>query len=435
MRRLLPLSAVLPALLLLSACQDAPAPLDGAPVDGELTVSASRLWAEPGDTLTLTASLDPSGPHATRWELPGGGGRLLEETGDVVRWVAGGDSVFAYRCAARASVERGPEAAMELGVRRGQPSWIGTARGEFDAGSYGFGFARIGWQGLAAEYDRLRLFDLTRLRAPEPVGERVGGELRAVASAGGAFWVLENAMVMRVDLARLSTLRPIAVLWTDGEEPRPATAHALAGADQRLVTSGTTVELIDVSDPENPRLLAESPRTDHWSIDLATHGENVALVCSSGDGLPSLRGLHLLSMAGDSLLETGHLFLGVGGIGSVAGVALSDRHAVVFGTDGDVSVVDVSDPSEPRTVAAILSEGWSSCAFAEDGRLLVADGRNEGLRLRAFGFDEDSQPLLLSTSGRMPGVSGATSMTVGDGLVTVCTESGPVFAWDFEDLP
>jgi hypothetical protein len=178
----------------------------------------------------------------------------------------------------------------------------------------------------------------------------------------------------------------------DPEDPRlageldlsyPATAIAIAGCYAYVSTLGGLV-VLDLADPLDP-ILVGLVGTSSFGSGIAVLGSR--LVLSGGSGLtifdltdprdPEVVGVHP---------------------GPYVRVAVSETHAYVTGTEG-LDVVDISDPTDPRRVGQLAGVPSRAIAIRDD----VVFGADDGVSLVAVDVSEPENPRVIGALGGQGG--------------------------------
>lgn len=256
---------------------------------------------------------------------------------------------------------------------------------------------------LAARGSGLVAVDVRELATPVTIGYfRDGRDSRAVSAVEDRLYVAGYEELEIFDLAdpaapaSLSRSR-ISVFPTS---IKVAHGHAYVfGIDLASASRSTVLEILDVSDPANPRALVKT----------AAHGALEEL--SGGAALLTKDGvLQIATLESPSNLR-------LEGAYAMAGQAqdlfVTNGHAFLADTDAGLRVLDVSDKRSPREVALQPTRGAANDVFVEGRFAYVASGAHG---LEVFDVSTPSAP---SPVGELDTPGFATGLFVRDNLAFV----------------
>lgn len=183
-----------------------------------------------------------------------------------------------------------------------------------------------------------------------------------------------------------------------------------------LTSSTDGLQIVDVSDPSNLRLLGQVA-VHHNGVDLQV--VNGLAYVASWDA-----GIHLVNVADPAApMVIGHL-----ATPSYANsVAVEDSVACVAASGAGLLIVDVSNPAAPVQVGQFSTAGWANHARVEGGIIYVVDTVG-GLSL--VDVTDPAAPRLL---GNLPLEGVGRSVWVENGRVQVTTDDGMVLLIDAAD--
>jgi len=134
------------------------------------------------------------------------------------------------------------------------------------------------------------------------------------------------------------------------------------------------IDVIDVSDRENPQWIAELPARTR--SDLFVFEEN--LFIANGDRFEVL---DIADLDSARIISTSY------GIGQAEGIAVSGNHAFIVSgyqerywfNKGRLFAFDVTEPENPVRVGTIRTPGWLTAVCARDNLIFVTDNTNFGI--------------------------------------------------------
>ncbi len=183
-----------------------------------------------------------------------------------------------------------------------------------------------------------------------------------------------------------------------------------------LTSSTDGLQIVDVSDPSNLRLLGQVA-AHHNGVDLQVVND-LAYVASWDAGI------HLLNVADPTAPKViGHLTTP----SYASSVAVEDSIAYVAASGAGLLIVDVSNPAAPAQVGQFTTPGWANHARVEGGVVYVVDAVG-GLSL--LDVADPTAPTLL---GNLPIEGVGRSIWVEGGRVQVITDDGTVLLIDAAD--
>jgi hypothetical protein len=126
----------------------------------------------------------------------------------------------------------------------------------------------------------------------------------------------------------------------------------------------------DITDPAKPKQLPvlQEPGVAYEGIDVDQRG--LVHVALKDDGV----GIYYRDASNNTLLRIGSL----SGLGSTWGLRVSGATVFVTNLQGDLSTVDVSDPTQPRLLGKV-STGGVARGLAVDGKMAYVAAGSEGL--------------------------------------------------------
>jgi hypothetical protein len=139
----------------------------------------------------------------------------------------------------------------------------------------------------------------------------------------------------------------------------------------------TSLRILDVSDPTAPSLMAKVPGVAASLNRLAVSGGHAFITDSIGGMLT----VNVDPSSGDYLQTYGPYDQGDGGNFSAGGVAAFGDYAFVSSSHSGLTVVDVSDPANPVSVASTGSWGGQPGVVRLYGGSVFVAGGSEGLKI------------------------------------------------------
>jgi hypothetical protein len=275
---------------------------------------------------------------------------------------------------------------------------------------------------VAGRDDALRVLDLVDPSSPRVLSIlELGGPLSGIARSGGtAFLHDSRAGVHAVDISRPDDPRLLWSYATPDARPDCCGGESLAVADGWLFVAGGELGLVVL---ELGRTVADVPReASRLPLDGGTEGgaeattvaQTLTLVAGQGDGLFIV---DAADPANPQLLATVPAVPGPGdpGDGYVGDAAVEDDLAVVAaGTEG-LYALDLSDPTHPRKLGGVPTSGFSEGVALQGGVALLADSTS----VQIIDASDPSSPVVL---GSVPTAGYSESVEfVGAGDVAIST--------------
>ena len=209
----------------------------------------------------------------------------------------------------------------------------------------------------------LRVIDITNPALPVFAGVvDTPGHAWAVAVAGSYAYVADqDAGLQVVDISNPASPQIVSTANTPGL----AVDVAVIGPRAFVSDYDQGVQLVDISNPASPQLIASigTPTGLHWGLD-ASQAAAIAAQPVNGSGIAALQGpgvgpfvYNVGYESGDRYLEVidtgvaGHPVIGdlrILGADPLEVVWASGGRAFVLFADGDIDIIDVSDPTNPR---------------------------------------------------------------------------------------
>lgn len=196
------------------------------------------------------------------------------------------------------------------------------------------------------------------------------------------------------------------------------------GLFRRLVIQGDLVYAVDssgflwivsIADPAHPQPVG--------NVGVPSPAYGVALDGSYAY-VANNRGLHIVDVS----TPAAPVIRGSVNIDSQLAVAKSGNHAFTANDRGDLSIIDVGDPSAPELVTRDASSfGAPGCVALEDGVAFVGQGFYPDGRVRVVDVSQPSLPVrhgLFASQGPVSSIEIA-----GEALIQACGDAGIQVAW------
>ena len=243
---------------------------------------------------------------------------------------------------------------------------------------------------LCTQQGRFVIVNISDPRSPSLVGSMMpsaslADAFRTAVAGNYAYVTTYHNSLAVVNITDLTDIVVITVVGNSTTMPVPVGLEIVG--NYMYVATHHGIVLLDISDPSNPAIVNEG-RIAHDVSDTDTfaYGQDVAVVgnllymaCQSGF---YHRGLAVVDISTPSSLsevaffgENPNSFLE-----DAAGVKVAGNYAYVVGDEGSFTVIDVSNPSQPRLISSIVDprlDGAEGFAVAGD-YAYVASNSNDG---------------------------------------------------------
>lgn len=294
-----------------------------------------------------------------------------------------------------------------------------TFLGEYKGAPVIFDVAAHGALVYLATPDGLTILDLTDPDAPKTVGAFyiTGGAAAVLLNGQMALVVGSGGAVTMLDVSNPAAPNPVGRFGCAGCNfgaggPLPLVVHG----DQAFVASGDGgIQIIDLSSPAMPRTLSATPGSLREALGVRVVG-TTAYVAAGDDGLYIL---DLGKPGGPVLLGSDDT------LGHVSQVEVVGSVAYLASTSG-VQIIDVSNPRDPRLLAAITDVSAISLQVAGD-RLYVGSALDSTLTI--FDVRDPVRPRRLGATG----IPLAVQVTVSGGYAFVAEGGNGLRIYDVND--
>jgi hypothetical protein len=240
------------------------------------------------------------------------------------------------------------------------PKW----KADYYLGAAGHHIVAEGYHVYLAHYSTIYIFDVSNASEPVLLSQlSLGGDLRAIAVSGGILVAADywNNYIDIVDVADPNSPRVLGRHYTY-YDPNGVAIH---GTIVYAAIDDSTIQILDISDPAVPTVI----------------GIDSAAVRSVVINYPYLYGFHPLKSDGLlvwNVADPAHPSMVFQDSGIVRGVLVNGDRAYVQDL-GTLRILDVSDPTAPRTIAEKVHGGWPipKAMIGSSGNLVALAGQTE----------------------------------------------------------
>ena len=319
-------------------------------------------------------------------------------------------------------------------------------------------------EGVPLTTGPVRVTDDVVLQAPVPVGAAVGSDFTLTSSERGITTVVIDGstyalvpaygddVVQIIDISDPTTPRAVAALeddadgFTELESPIDITTVVIDGSTYALVAAydDDGVQIIDISDPSDPQAVAAledgkggfTALYGAYGVTTAViGGKTYALVAARGNYDGDYDGVQIIDISDPSdpkavaALEDdadGFTMLGRAFAITTAVIGGKTYALVAANDDSGVQIIDISNPSGPKAVVALEDDtgGFTMLASPTDITTVVIDGRTYALvassadnGVQIIDISNPSSPK--AVAALEDGVGGFDSLELAWGITTV----------------
>ncbi len=256
----------------------------------------------------------------------------------------------------------------------------------------------------------LMVIDVTNPANPREVGTIGANELALAVVGGYAYVAKDTGGLLVIDVKEPSKLQPVGVLNTSG----PSRAFDIALAQQyAYVTTRSSLHLVNVADPANPREVGTTLLPDSGGVALS-NGSAYVTVWEAGLAVVNVSDAAHPRWASGLTLK-----------GQARRLVVAGHYAYVADGTGGLQVVDITNPAEPREVGAYNPFGLAVHAVKVIGShaYLVSGASGTGQDfLQIIDVTDPSKP---NEVGRLPIQRAARNLAVAHGYAFVATQECP----------